>query len=68
MHLDPQSLLKSRSRFATVGFSWIAARRSAERRVPDSRSADFGEALAAASKKSGRLAALQIPPLLWPIC
>ena len=66
MQPDSQSLPKSRSRLATAGFSWIAVSRSAGRRVPDRRSADFGKALAA-NKKSGRLTTLQIPPLLWPI-
>ncbi|MFZ3237089.1 MAG: hypothetical protein WA417_15355 [Stellaceae bacterium] len=66
MQPDPQSLPKSRSRLATVGLSWIAVSRSAGRRFPDRRSADFGKAIVG-NKKSLRLTTLQIPPLLWPI-
>lgn len=71
MQHDPQSLLTSRSRLATVGFPWIAPSWFIGRPVPAHRSADFGEALAAnkkaANKKLEGLAALPIPPLLWPI-
>ena len=66
MQHDPQSLLTSRSRLATVGFPWSAPSWFIGRPVPAHRPADFGEALAANKELEG-LAALPIPPLLWPI-